>query len=130
MQQVTEMQRDFKVWTIEELRGDLNRDLADAACIIAQWACETPDILEVALFGSRVKGTNSPDSDLDIAYIASADFAKHTVPIQSEKRWVNELKSLGVRYKMHIRNYGDLLKTGRNVNDEIRRYGRCIYRQL
>ena len=35
--------------------------------IIANWAVDQPIISRIHLYGSRVKGTHKPDSDIDIA---------------------------------------------------------------
>jgi predicted nucleotidyltransferase len=33
---------------------------------IVEWACKRPEIRAVYLFGSRARGTNDPDSDIDL----------------------------------------------------------------
>lgn len=56
-------------------------------CII-RWAGQTPDIAEVYLFGSRVKGTAHEHSDLDVAldFDLSSDIA-HAAFFEDGKRW-------------------------------------------
>lgn len=43
------------------------------AQIVAQWADSTPNVKLAYLFGSRVKGTNSSLSDLDVAIALDGD---------------------------------------------------------
>ena len=39
----------------------------DMAAAVAKWASTQPVVRKVYLFGSRVRGTHRPDSDLDVA---------------------------------------------------------------
>lgn len=42
-------------------------DIDDLAAAVAKWARTQPLIRKAYLFGSRVRGTHRPDSDLDVA---------------------------------------------------------------
>ena len=42
-------------------------DIENMAAAVAKWASTQPLIRKAYLFGSRVRGTSNPDSDLDIA---------------------------------------------------------------
>jgi predicted nucleotidyltransferase len=46
-------------------------DLTAWSAKLASWAGEKPQIAELWLFGSRVRGTHREDSDLDVAVIMS-----------------------------------------------------------
>jgi predicted nucleotidyltransferase len=41
--------------------------LEEAVQIVAAWAASEPLVREAYIFGSRVRGTHRPDSDIDIA---------------------------------------------------------------
>lgn len=41
--------------------------MTDDRIVLVSWAQATPNVRRVWLFGSRVKGTHRPDSDLDVA---------------------------------------------------------------
>jgi predicted nucleotidyltransferase len=47
----------------------LASELEEWATLIASWAETKPTIAEAWLFGSRVRGDNAPDSDLDVAVV-------------------------------------------------------------
>ncbi|HEC58175.1 hypothetical protein LCGC14_0484130 [marine sediment metagenome] len=42
-------------------------DINQAAHLVSEWARKKPEIKNVQFFGSRVKGANREDSDLDVA---------------------------------------------------------------
>jgi predicted nucleotidyltransferase len=42
-------------------------DIEDMAAAVAKWASTQPLVRKAYLFGSRVRGTHRPDSDLDVA---------------------------------------------------------------
>lgn len=42
-------------------------DIDEIQSIVAAWAETQPHVVKVWLFGSRVRGTERPDSDIDIA---------------------------------------------------------------
>ena len=91
------------------------------------WAATKPEIRRLALFGSRVRGEARADSDLDIAFDASA-----TVPLDVVQRWHDELAAW-CPHVPHLESFGaplprrpadppgDLL-----VRDEVQREGRLI----
>jgi predicted nucleotidyltransferase len=57
---------------------------------IKTWARDTPQVVEVRLFGSRAKGTARPDSDVDLA--VTADYGNYVALVaQWEDRLSKEL---------------------------------------
>ncbi|WP_373504721.1 nucleotidyltransferase domain-containing protein [Aestuariivirga sp.] len=46
--------------------GDLPSMLLKAVSVLADWAAALPEIETLIVYGSRVRGDNRPDSDLDI----------------------------------------------------------------
>jgi predicted nucleotidyltransferase len=70
-------------------------DLIDTAARIRTWAAITPDILTVRLFGSRVKGTHRPDSDLDVAVGLAGRPSETTIlMIDNKQKWLRQLELL------------------------------------
>lgn len=64
-------------------------DIENMAAAVAKWACTQPLIRKAYLFGSRVRGTNNPDSDLDIAvevFTQSGDSDAFTTWIGEKER--------------------------------------------
>jgi hypothetical protein len=47
--------------------------LNETAVVVSRWAATEPLIRRAYLFGSRVKGTARPDSDLDVAIVHEID---------------------------------------------------------
>jgi len=45
----------------------LDPDMAHDAALLTRWAMVTPEVARIWFFGSRVRGTHEPDSDLDVA---------------------------------------------------------------
>ena len=74
---------------------------------LAIWADSKPTVAVVYAFGSRAKGTNRPDSDLDLAFefVSEVDCALSEL-IENANRWKSELTALlGVRVKdLRLRN--------------------------
>lgn len=54
-------------------------DIEQIKGIVQTWAATQPEITKVWLYGSRVRGTHRPDSDLDVAVQVRGD---HTVDEQ------------------------------------------------
>jgi predicted nucleotidyltransferase len=71
----------------------LPEPLAASAAAIQEWAQHQPAVSAVFLFGSRLKGTNRLDSDLDVA--VTFDVPERDEPdifwIDHKGRWENEL---------------------------------------
>jgi predicted nucleotidyltransferase len=57
------------------------------ANIVAEWAASEPLVEAAYLFGSRAKGFNRPDSDLDVALKVSGDDEGFT-------NWISEASGL------------------------------------
>jgi predicted nucleotidyltransferase len=60
---------------------------------IRRWAAQNPEIASVYLFGSRVKGTARPESDLDVAIeLALGATAGHLVVVDKGSVWLDCLQ--------------------------------------
>jgi predicted nucleotidyltransferase len=61
---------------------------------IRNWAASIPEVSAVYLFGSRVKGTARPDSDLDVAIEFALDPTEtHLVVLDNQERWRHMLEA-------------------------------------
>lgn len=47
--------------------------MSEFAKVVANWAAAKPDVKAAYLYGSRVKGTESPSSDIDVAIVLDGD---------------------------------------------------------
>jgi predicted nucleotidyltransferase len=74
--------------------GNLN-DLLD---VIDRWALTQPWLQNVWIFGSRVRGDNRPDSDLDVLVEADAHF--------DGRRWAEEFSDWQPRSCEHLKYLG------------------------
>lgn len=88
------------------------------------WADGKPQVREVYLFGSRVKGTSRVDSDLDIAVrIESANETPLTTWIFEGKEWAEELDALlPVPVQLEMLDEDDTV-----VLPAVQEHGRRIY---
>lgn len=62
--------------------------------VIRAWAAKNPIIVSVHLFGSRVKGTARPDSDLDVAIDVGLDEGALQTWIIQKGDWERDLRAL------------------------------------
>ncbi len=76
--------------------------------VITKWAKLKPFIIKVYLYGSKCKGTNSRNSDIDIAIeFKPVGFDENCLTswlFESEK-WENEIQALLKGYKLHLEYY-------------------------
>lgn len=82
---------------------DLEHDIA----VIQQWASSTPIVHRVWIFGSRVRGTNSPESDLDVTVEHGAlpgDSDVYTTGLCEPENWRAQLQPL-VRLRLDAQSY-------------------------
>lgn len=82
---------------------DLDLDIE----LLRRWAASNPIVDRVWLFGSRVKGTNRPDSDLDVAIehgAAPGDGDVFTTSLMAPKEWQAELQP-HARLKLDMWSY-------------------------
>jgi predicted nucleotidyltransferase len=79
-----------------------------------------PEIREVALYGSRAKGTYRPESDIDLALIGVDD------DVQAEAV-AEELDELPLPYRFDVKAY-DSIKYG-PLREHIARVGIALYRR-
>jgi predicted nucleotidyltransferase len=79
-----------------------------------------PVIREVALYGSRAKGTYRPESDIDLALIGVDD------DVQAEVI-ADELDELPLPYRFDVKSYGSI-KSG-PLREHIARVGISLYRR-
>ena len=79
-----------------------------------------PAIREVALYGSRAKGTYRPESDIDLALVGVDD------DVQAEAV-ANELDELPLPYRFDVKAYGGI-KYG-PLREHIARVGILLYRR-
>lgn len=64
------------------------------ASIVRKWAEDKPQIFKIHFFGSRVKATNRPESDLDIALAVKPDINGTLLWFEVHDTWLNELNAL------------------------------------
>jgi predicted nucleotidyltransferase len=79
-----------------------------------------PTISEVALYGSRAKGTYRPESDIDLALVGVDD------DVQAEAV-ADELDELPLPYRFDVKAYGGI-KYG-PLREHIARVGILLYRR-
>lgn len=79
----------------------LEPDLAHDAAVLIRWASQTPEVTRLWLFGSRIRGTHRPGSDLDVAveYVGNPN----DVGAQLDK-WREALKGK-TRLRHHLETY-------------------------
>lgn len=94
---------------------------------IASWAAADPRILAVYLYGSRVRGTHRPDSDLDVAVILNGDEddTAENYWFSDGGRIADELAAL-VPVEVHLE---PAFAEDERVMPAVRAYGVCAYRQ-
>jgi predicted nucleotidyltransferase len=73
--------------------------------VVGEWAKGEPCITGIWFYGSRVKGTAAPDSDLDIAFTtcASGNESAYTVAFFNQDRWRTELQAL-LPVRVHLQH--------------------------
>ncbi len=73
---------------------------------IARWAISEPLVLRVWIFGSRVRGDNRPDSDLDVAIELDAmdESGGLATWMLRTSHWAAELQALAP-WKIHLEQY-------------------------
>lgn len=97
----------------------------DWPAVICAWAASEPLIEAAYLFGSRVKGTDRDDSDLDVAVIVGgADEGERLGNAICEKpRWIANMQpQLTVKLHLQCAMEDDLV-----VMPAVRDHGRLIY---
>jgi predicted nucleotidyltransferase len=77
--------------------------LDEISRIVRSWAAGQTGIAELWLFGSRVKGDNRPDSDIDIAikYCGTDWGWRFSTYLNYQEKWSKELNDL-LRMQVHI----------------------------
>ena len=93
---------------------------------LAGWAADRPEIAELWLYGSRVKGSARPDSDLDIAVLltSASDLSK---VIRQARSLEDSLQGiLPVPVDFDVMNSGYL---GDDILAEIVEHGRLVFRR-
>jgi len=79
----------------------LELDLAHDAAVLIQWASQTPEVTRLWLFGSRIRGTHRPASDLNVAVEHDGD---HKDGGTLRERWRDALKGQ-TRLRLHLESY-------------------------
>ncbi|MDD2801163.1 hypothetical protein A1359_18500 [Methylomonas lenta] len=72
-------------------------DIEEAATIVAKWAEQKKEISKVQFFGSRVKGTHTSESDLDVAIELVSNLDESgglSIWMRSSDLWTEELNAL------------------------------------
>ena len=92
--------------------------------LIAHWAYSKQAIRRLWFYGSRVRGTQHPDSDLDVAieidHISTeAETQLHWM--DEKAQWLAELQALSP-FKVHLEMYGTP-----NVNAYLEDCSRLVY---
>jgi len=75
--------------------------------IIRSWAEQTRIVKRVWLFGSRVFGNPTSNSDLDVAIehdVAPGDTNAYTTAISERHRWIGELQPI-TKHELDIHSY-------------------------
>lgn len=96
---------------------DLEHDIE----VLQRWAAKNPIIERVHIFGSRVRGTNRPDSDLDVAIehgVLPGDGDHFTTGLCAPSDWREELQPL-VRCKLDVQSFrsGDTPTVEAGINE-------------
>ena len=70
---------------------------------LIRWASDKPCIVGIWVFGSRFRGDNRPESDLDVAFElnGNAQFDDAGIFIQNQYPWSDELSTL-TGYYVHV----------------------------
>jgi uncharacterized protein len=82
--------------------------LFEVATALKEWARGKPDIQRVWIYGSRLRGTQRPDSDLDL----SIEIGPFETDSDMQLRWMDEVKGWRAQlqsispYKVHVEMYG------------------------
>jgi predicted nucleotidyltransferase len=85
------------------------------------WASGTPEVRQVWLFGSRVKGTATPESDLDVALVLwREDYLSSWV--LNAARWEAELRRSLPMIDLDCANDASAI-----VGPAVREHGVCIF---
>ena len=64
------------------------------ASTVRKWAEGKPQIFRIHFFGSRIKGTNRPESDLDIALAIKPHINGSLLWFEFHEIWLNELNAI------------------------------------
>jgi len=93
------MARESYVLALSEIAHDVDA--------IRQWAAGNPIVERVHIFGSRVRGTHRPDSDLDVAIehgVLPGDADHFTTGLCERSTWCSELQAL-TKCKVDVWSY-------------------------
>ena len=96
---------------------------ADIVYRLRAWAATKPQIRRLWLYGSRVQGTATDESDLDIAFDASIPELDR---ISLVEQWEREIAEW-CPYKPSVQSIGTLLPSGELVSHVVAREGVHIY---
>jgi predicted nucleotidyltransferase len=107
------MARDITVHALSEIEHDIE--------VIRRWAAANPIVERVHIFGSRVRGTHRPDSDLDVAIehgVMPGDADHFTTAIGERSTWADELQALA-KCKLDVWSYrpGDTPKVEAGIRE-------------
>ena len=86
----------------------VDAQLDSAVQRIRQWGCLQPTIRRIWVYGSRVRGTQSDESDLDIAIEIDpigTDEESQLVWTRRKAEWVNSLKAISP-FEIHLEMLG------------------------
>jgi len=103
----------------------MNEQLLTMAPVIAKWAAATRNVRRVWLYGSRVRGTHQPDSDLDVCVEIdplSTEQEKEESQ-QQQKEWRSVLSTL-CALNVHLEPYATEQQKG-----FIAKEGRLVYQR-
>jgi predicted nucleotidyltransferase len=107
----------------------MTSDLEDWSSVLTLWARAKPQIAEVWLYGSRIRGSFRDDSDLDVAIVMSGKSkeARYGNWVALADSWEKELKALlPVAVDLDI---GDEDIAQEVVAPALRREGRRIFQR-
>ena len=86
----------------------IDEKLFKTISLISTWSRNKVRIKRVWIYGSRLRGTQNHDSDLDIAIeidLISTDEEAQMLWMDEKASWVSELQALSP-YKIHLEMYG------------------------
>lgn len=104
----------------------LSEDLRPAVEILRTWGSSKPFVRRLWLYGSRVKGTARPDSDLDVAVeidSIGSDQSMYTSFHYEAATWSSEIQP-HISYPLHLKWYD---RSNQPVWEGVNSAGHLVY---
>jgi len=92
----------------------------ETKAVLSRWASTKDRIVRRWVLGSRVRGTNRSDSDLDVAVelIGNERFDAAGIFIQNQYRWMDELK-VATGFAIHLTSWRAINKVPEDPPESI-----------